>query len=169
MTLTIIVEDGTSVANANAYESTADTATRLDDLGLTLFGTLLAANQAAALFRGTADIEQRVFPHLTGRRSVSTQGLGYPRTMGYHGSIVLTSTAIPGDLILACAYSTAAEAQRISDGDAARVDPGVKRARSTLGAETEYFGSASARAGLSLVDDRAASYVRALISRRRAA
>lgn len=168
MTLTITVEDGTGVSNANAYESVADTETRLDDLNLTTFGGLTADQKAAALFRGTQDVEQRIRPHLTGKKTTEAQGLSYPRTMSYYKDRIAETDAIPLDLLMACAYAAAAEAQRISDGDAERTRAGVKRSK-VPGSEVEYFDSAASRSMAALIDDRAAPHVRALISRRRAA
>lgn len=74
--MTIIVEDGTGLSNANAYVSVADVSSYATDRGLTFAGATAAQEQAITK---TTDYIDSYFKFL-GTRVTATQALAWPRT-----------------------------------------------------------------------------------------
>ena len=163
MTLLIIAEDGTGTADppANVYEDVAATEERLVDMGYTAFEA--SADKEAAVFRGTQSVEATIRGQLTGERRIEAQGLNYPRVSSYYQGHIIRENVIPGDLLLACALRTEAEAILIAAGNQPIVGERLKRQKFDGVGEKELFEStaASRRA-----EDAAARHVRALIQLR---
>jgi len=92
MTATIIVEDGTIVANANSYVSTATLATYASDRGVTITGT-----QEDLLIKAMDYIESLNF---IGLQLTEDQALSWPRSGARKKKIYWYDTdEIPADLI----------------------------------------------------------------------
>lgn len=127
MAITIVKEDGTAVAGANAFETVAETSTRLTDRGFTAF-SLAGSSQAGALVRGTQAVMTILNGHMTGRKTTTGQGLDVPRINWYVKGRTTLSTDIPEDLLLACAYKVEEVAARLAG--AAEKPDGVKRIKS---------------------------------------
>ena len=138
MTQTITVEDGTGVVDANAYEDVAATVTRLGDLGELAFVAAGDDTRAASLFRGTREAEGILDGHLTGGRTITAQGLNYPRTNSYLRRRVIGSTVIPENLKLVCALKAETWAARLSAAGKAEAPAGVKKL-DVEGTKLEFF------------------------------
>lgn len=105
MSVVLLLEDGTGITGANAYEDETDTATRLTDLVYAAFDAIVAADtQKAFVFRATRTVDRmikalaednQVFNWDTGLSQ--GQGLFYPRREA-------DSPRIPEDIKLASAY-----------------------------------------------------------------
>jgi len=122
--ITIILEDGTGVTSANAFESVANTATRIADLGLTAFAALTTAQQTAAVVRGTQRIDTRLVDGASGTPTKITQGLEAPRVGWYVDRETVDSDEIPAILLDLCAYA-AEEVAKELDGTTVEVPAGV--------------------------------------------
>jgi hypothetical protein len=142
---TIVVEDGTGKVGANAYESVADTATRIVNLGFTGFGSLTPDQQTSSVYRGTQRMETELSTALvTGRKVVADQGLAYPRHGSYIDDVIIDTDEVP-ELVKDCAALAAVEiGQELADGDVEAENPGVKR-REASGSEVEYFAGGGSR------------------------
>ncbi len=100
MTLTLIIETGEGVVDANAFETLADTKVRLIDLGYTDFSGLSdTVKETACIFQGTRTIDSSLSGRMKGSPLKSDQGLYYPR------NFLIRGKEIPDDLLLLCAYS----------------------------------------------------------------
>lgn len=87
---TIIVEDGTLVANANSYVTEAELTTFATDRGITITGT-----NAVLLIQSMDYIEQQDF---IGTQYTATQALQWPRSGAYIDGWLLAVTDIPIEL-----------------------------------------------------------------------
>lgn len=165
MALTIVVEDGTGVTGANAYESVANTATRVADFGRTGFASLTADQQAAATYRGTLRLESALQNHrITGAKVSESQGLSYPRLNCYLDGELADSTKVPGLVLDLAALEADAVGREIADGDPDYVPPGAKRMKAS-GSEVEYFASGTGGGGAG--DPEPAALLRRLVARPR--
>lgn len=79
MAITLVVEDGTGVVGANAYDDAATAETWLTDEGYTAFAAT-SANQVRLLTSATRAIEQQIVHSVTGWPLREDQGLLYPRS-----------------------------------------------------------------------------------------
>lgn len=66
MAITLVIEDGTGLATANVYDSTADCATWLSDRGKTGFSTATASDQTRHLLEATEVHERHWAPWVVG-------------------------------------------------------------------------------------------------------
>lgn len=97
MAVAIVLEDGSGVVGANAYDDVATVATRLSDLGYGFFAAASPDNQAAYLVRGTASVDRSLKSAAAGSPREYSQGLYYPRayfytTEGYVDTYVIPET-----------------------------------------------------------------------------
>lgn len=97
--MTIVVEDGTGLANANSYASVAEADTYLTLRGITSWSSLQQAEKEAALVRATDYMPIFAWQ---GIRSVNTQALDWPRTYVYVRGALLPSPAFPTQIKTAC-------------------------------------------------------------------
>lgn len=91
--MTMIVETGIGVADANSYSSVADMETYLSDRGRTELDSLSTAEKEKLLIQSTDYIELRWSSRFKGDKVDSDQDLSFPRT---------AFTGIPRDLKRAC-------------------------------------------------------------------
>lgn len=130
--MTIIVEDGTVVANANSYVSEADLTTYATERGITLTGTL-----SVLLIKAMDYIEGQDF---IGYKSIDTQPLQWPRYGAVIDGYEISSSVIPKELKdaqMSVAVSISSGADPLST-----VDRSIKS--ESLGPmSTEYMDSAS--------------------------
>lgn len=77
--MSLIVEDGTGLANADSYLSVADADTYHSNLGNTSWGALSTPNKELALRKATKYLDHRYFYRWRGARSYRQQGLDWPR------------------------------------------------------------------------------------------
>ena len=103
--MALIVEDGTSLANAEAYISVSDTDVYHANRGNTLWSELTTTEKEQALRRATDYMINEYRDQWLGYRTLSTQALDWPRTNVYVRDINLTLpiTFIPQDVRRACA------------------------------------------------------------------
>lgn len=111
MAIVIIVEDGSEVANANAYISVADVRTYAANRGVTLSNDDDAI--AAMLIKATDYLETFACQYL-GVPTSSTQSLQWPRKGVVFNCDEYPSTAIPKNLIAAQAQAVMAIAEGIA-------------------------------------------------------
>lgn len=90
---TIIVEDGSIVANANSYVSEAELTTYATDRGVTL-----TTSADVLIIQAMDYIEVQSYK---GARVSSTQELSWPRSGVYVDGVLIASNEIPKDLKLA--------------------------------------------------------------------
>lgn len=97
--MTIVVEDGTGLANANSYASEATLGTYCDDRGI----TLPSGDAKTALIRGTRYVNDTYRPRFPGYRvKMRAQGLEWPRIYAYDASYQLVaSDAVPIEIVYA--------------------------------------------------------------------
>jgi hypothetical protein len=128
---TIVVEDGTGLANSNSYASEAQLATYAADRNVTVTGT------AAVLLITAMDyIEQQPFK---GNKNTKEQALQWPRFSVWIDSYSIDSDEIP--LLLLEAQMEAALAVDIGNNPSGTVDRATKREKlDTL--EVEYMDGA---------------------------
>lgn len=140
--MTLVVEDGTGMIDAEAYVSVADADARHSALGNTAW-TGTEAVKEAAIRRATQFMEQRYRSNWRGTKLTREQALSWPR----YGAVVdgwcLVSNEVPDTIANACA-DLALKAL------AEDLNPDLERAviREKVGPlETEYsaFGSQSKR------------------------
>ncbi len=87
---TIVIEDGTGLANSNSYASEAELSTYMSDRGLTLTGTA-----AVLLIQAMDYIEQQNFK---GSKGTKAQALQWPRYGVTIDGYDIDTDEIPGDL-----------------------------------------------------------------------
>lgn len=100
--MSLVVEDGTGLANADSYQTLEDARLNANALGL----NLPASEEAAeAALRNGARYVNRYESSFTGYRTVDTQALSFPRTNSIRSfgtnCIDVASNAIPNELIMA--------------------------------------------------------------------
>ncbi len=78
-----VVEDGTGLDTANAYDSVADVSQYHADAGNDYWGTLILAAQEKSIVRATKYIDKRFASRFRGTRRRRTQGLSWPRLGAY--------------------------------------------------------------------------------------
>jgi hypothetical protein len=104
-----IVEDGTGVTGANAYQSETDTASDLVSIGLGSYDSLSAELKTFALTSATAQVDAEVYagcgekcyPDKIGEPLSPTQGLYFPRTSPYDGvpSQIVDAATLQAEII----------------------------------------------------------------------
>lgn len=98
MAITIVVEDGTGVADANSYVSVADARTYASNRGIVLPSD--DDEVAAMLIRSTDYLEAQECRY-QGKRTSSSQSLAWPRTGVFLNCDEVPSNVIPKSLIAA--------------------------------------------------------------------
>jgi hypothetical protein len=132
--LALITEDGTGLANAESYISVADADTRLGNMGMTTWATLVQAEKEQALRRATAYIEQALRERWTGYRLHKSQALSWPRWYVVVDGYPIDPNVVPADV----ANATADLALKSAAGDLNEdLSPRVIRKKVGL-IETEY-------------------------------
>lgn len=113
--MSLVVEDGSGISNAESYRSVADTSTYFANLGNTTWGAASLPQQEQALRAGTAYIEAAYGQRWLGRRASFAQALGFPRfgVLDYDGYCI-ASNVIPVCLLNACSE---AALRALTDGD----------------------------------------------------
>lgn len=115
--MALTVEDGTGLANADAYISTADADTHFSDRGFTLWATMSTNEKEQAIRRATDYMGQVFRLRWAGNRVSTTQALDWPRAWvprtdyGYtSGGQAISSSdfyypadAVPAEVVRACA------------------------------------------------------------------
>lgn len=98
--MTIIVEDGTEVTDANSYVSVADCKIYLDLRGYLDWGNVDDATKDRSLFLAADYIERKYKLRWKGFSNSSTQSMTFPRTgIIDENGYTLLSTVIPQELI----------------------------------------------------------------------
>jgi hypothetical protein len=93
--MTLIVEDGTNVANAESYASVAQADARLAALGYTTWGPLLEAEKEAALRRATNYMTQEFRSRWKGNRTNEDQALDWPRIDVEVEDVAIATNVVP--------------------------------------------------------------------------
>lgn len=93
--MTLIVEDGTGVANAESYASVAQADARLAALGFTTWAPLLEAEKEAALRRANVYMLQEFRNLWKGSRVDESQAQDWPRTDVEVNDTDILSTVVP--------------------------------------------------------------------------
>jgi hypothetical protein len=153
--MTIIVEDGTGLADAESYISVGDANTYHAARGNTDWAALSDADKESALRRATDYMLQAYRSRWSGQRATSTQALDWPR----YGVIVdwfeLSSDVVPVAVERACAEL----ALRASSADlAADLERGIKRQKVDV-IETEYDTASPQQKRYRAVDNLLAPYL----------
>lgn len=151
--MTIIVEDGTAPADANAYVSVDDCAAYCDARGLT-FGTSPTTAGEEAIIRATAAIDARYRGRFPGYRTNGRgQSLEWPRT----GALDAEYQPIGGDEIPVEIIHATCEAAVREIAEPGSMMPdlerggGVKRLKAGS-VEIEYGSNATAQTTFTLID-----------------
>ena len=100
--MTLVVENGTGLSNANAYVSVADADARHTLLGNSGW-TGDAEAKEAAIARATAYMEQAYRERWTGQRVNREQALSWPRYGVVVDSWAVDSNIVPAEIANACA------------------------------------------------------------------
>lgn len=100
--MTLIVEDGSGMATAEAYVSVADATTRHTALGNAAWTGTDAAKEAA-IRRATQYMEQAYRGRWKGTRLYRVQALSWPRYGAEVDGWCIPSTEVPRDVANACA------------------------------------------------------------------
>lgn len=132
--MALIVEDGTGLANADAYAAVADADTRLANLGMTIWAPLLQAEKEQAIRRATAYMEQAYRERWQGFRLHKLQALSWPRWNVWTDGYPVDPNIVPPVVAAACIDLAVKAAAGDLNGDLTR---GVVRKK--IGQlETEY-------------------------------
>lgn len=135
--MTLTVETGSGLANADSYASTTAADTRLAALGNTTWGTGTTATSAgkeAALRRATVRMQQAYRQSWKGQRISLTQALDWPRAYVTVDELPIAANVVPVDVVNAC-IDLAAKAAILE----LTPDTGPQVVRKKIGPlETEY-------------------------------
>ena len=103
--MAFLVETGTGIAGANAYESVANIDTHHADRGTTNWTDFTTAEKEQAIVRATDYIDKRYGRRFVGVRSSKGQGLEWPRLSAFDqdGFLLSDVDAIPRQLLKAVA------------------------------------------------------------------
>ena len=140
---TIVVEDGTGLANSNSYASEAELATYAADRGVTIAGT-----DTILLIQAMDYIEQQNFK---GDKNTDAQALQWPRANVYIDNYPVLSTEIPQ--LLKDAQLEAAIATDGGNNPLANEDRATKKEKVDV-IEVEYMDGARNSVYLKAVDNK---------------
>lgn len=132
--MSLIVEDGTGMENAESYASVAQADARLAALGMTNWAALTSTEKEQALRRATVAMGQFCGGRWKGTRLYRIQALDWPRYGVEVDGYGIPSTEVPVDVVSACIDL----ALKAAAGD---LNPDLSRAvkREKVGPlETEY-------------------------------
>lgn len=152
--MALVIEDGSGVADAEAYISVADADAYFTARGGAAWAALDTAGKEQALRRSTDYLEAAYA--WRGERATSTQALSWPRACVVVDGFLIASTIVP----LAIQRANAELAVRASAGDLA-ADQAAQVKQETVGPITVVYAD-GARQGVryALVDALVAAYVR---------
>lgn len=153
--MSLIVEDGTGLPDAEAYISVADASTYLAARGYTAWAALAEAAQEAALRKGADYMGQAYGTRWQGERVSSTQALDWPRTGVVAYGFDVASDSVPA----AVANANAELALRASTGTLS-ADKGqdVKRKKVDV-IEVEYMDYSTSGTTYTAVDGMLAPFL----------
>src|SRR5438874_13139048 len=100
--MSLIVETGAGLADAESYASVAAADTRMAALGLTNWATLTTTEREQALRRSTQYIEQAYRARWVGRRVHLTQALSWPRGWVMVDGFPVNADVVPTEVANAC-------------------------------------------------------------------
>lgn len=168
MTVTVIVENGTNIANANSYLSVANFKIYADAHGLSYAGKT-DDQIGSALIRATAWIDATYRARWPGVRTYSTQTLQWPRKEGIYvygtfypntylttvtdaEGVIIAINAIPS--VLVSATAEAAYREVVTPGSLApdMARGGAIKSVSAGSVAVEWFGAAPAETTFSVID-----------------
>lgn len=130
--MSLVVEDGTGVADAESYISVADADAYFAARGNAAWAGLDETSKEAALRKGCDYLES--FYKWKGMRATATQTLSWPRKC-----VVVDGVAVPSDSVPSAVSRANAElALRASSGDLA-ADEGSQVTRETVGPITVEY------------------------------
>lgn len=143
--MALILEDGTGVAGADAYDPVADADAWLTARGMLVFAALSSADQEPHMRKAVEHVEALAADGLTGYKRFITEGeiqpLNYPRLGAYYldGGVIGTA-----EIPLAYREAIYVACERSAEGTLESSLPtGIKRERATSsGSEIEYESSA---------------------------
>jgi hypothetical protein len=101
--MSLIVEDGTGIANAESYCSVATADARHSNLGNTAWAALTTSAKEQALRKATIYMTEAYRERWIGRRNNLTQALEWPRYGVSVEGWPVNVTTIPTDIVNACA------------------------------------------------------------------
>lgn len=151
MAVTIVKEDGTGLANANAYADEADALAYLESIGKKDAWTVFSGNaKRAALIAATQFMDDRYVARYLGDISVATQdtqALLFPRdNLEFPSGALIPSANIPVEIGQACAeYALVAATTGIDpnptyDASGRPVKVSKVRVEGAVAKETEFDG-----------------------------
>lgn len=152
--MSLVVEDGSGVADAEAYISVADADAYFAARGGVAWAALDTAGKEQALRRSTDYLEAAYA--WRGERATTTQALSWPRACVVVDGVTVASDSVP----MAIQRANAELAVRASAGDLA-ADQAAQVKQETVGPITVVYAD-GARQGVryALVDALVAAYVR---------
>lgn len=101
--MSLIVETGAGLSNAESYISVADASARQVALGNETWSTISNAEMEEALRRATAFMTQSYRQRWTGQRLTPAQALDWPRYDVCVDGFYVPSDSLPADIANACA------------------------------------------------------------------
>ena len=114
--MALVVEDGTGKSTAEAYDSTANAALYLLEVGSTVFDALAAGPQEEAARRATRYMEREWRTEWKGNKTLETQALAWPRyNVVDEDGFVVDSDSVP--LAVREAFAEACEMAAVSGAD----------------------------------------------------
>jgi len=146
--MTLIVENGTGIANANSYTTESFADAYFADRGNGAWSLATTANKEKALVKATDYIELRFADRFKGNLSPDATTLSWPRQYVYDRKGKLIGLVVPNDIQKAtCEYAVRAlSADLLPDPTVASSGQAVKRTVDIVGpieTEIEYEGGAS--------------------------
>lgn len=100
--MSLIVETGAGLANAESFASVASADTRLAALGNTNWATITTAEREQALRRATGYMEQAYRQRWKGIRLLRSQALSLPRYGVVADGWYVDTTTVPTDVVNTC-------------------------------------------------------------------
>lgn len=150
--MSLIVESGAGLPDAESYCSVAQADAHFAARGTTTWATMTETEKEQALRRGTDYLEAYYGARLGGYRVGTVQALSWPRydapRRGLATSLWWESNVVPADIVKACAEA----AIRAAAGDIAP-DVGRLKSRVKVGPiETEYVAGGSGLTKFTAID-----------------
>lgn len=154
--MTLIVETGWGLADANAYASVDQVESELDAIGDIPEAWVHATVQQRedAIRAATSAIDQRYEPRFLGCRTFHNQALEWPRSVEFEDGLEIGATQIPTQLVRATAI--AASLEIVSPGSFARPETRVVTSETfslgPLSVSENYTGASTSVADQQKVD-----------------
>lgn len=153
--MTITVEDGTGLDDAETYISVADANTYHAARGNTTWAALSEADKEAALRRAADYLSGAYGGRWKGSRATSGQALDWPRVGAVANGYDVSSSVVPAAVARACAELALRAASAALSPDLER---GIKRERVDV-IETEYDTTSPQHTRYRAVDQLLAAYL----------